>query len=344
VTNKDLEAVVDTTADWIETRTGILERRHADPDQTTSTMCVSAARQALERSQLAARELDLILCATTTPDHLLPATAALVQERIGAVNAGAFDINSACTGFMNALIAGAQYIQTGTCRRVLVTAGETLSRFINWQDRTTCVLFGDGAGAVILEATHHTCGILGPVVGCRGDVTGMLSIRAGGSAEPCSAEAIAAGDHFIRMRGKDIFKMAVRTMNEVSRESLLRTGIPASALRKVIAHQANLRIMASLQESLDLATEKMYYNVGRYGNTGSASIAIALAEFLDTEDVRPGDHLLLVAFGGGMTWASAILQFPDVAAILKDRARPLAGSPTLEPGIAGQLMPRRMSA
>jgi 3-oxoacyl-[acyl-carrier-protein] synthase-3 len=326
VTNKDLEVLVDTTADWIKTRTGIAQRRQAHIDEATSSMCIIAARRALARARLAAKDLDLVICATTTPDFLLPATACIIQEKIAAVRAGAFDINTACTGFLNGLIVAAQFIQAGTCRRVLVVAGETLTRFINWQDRNSAVLFGDGAGAAVLEASDQDGGILGSVLGCRGDVDHLLSIEGGGAARPATHNTVSSGDHFIRMRGKDVFKVAVRSMNQAARETLARAKLTPDDIRKVIPHQANLRIMEATQEMLGLPLDKMYVNVDRYGNTGASSVAIALSEFADIDPLQPGDHLLLVAFGGGLTWASVVIRWANVDAVIAQREARLTGA------------------
>lgn len=315
LTNRDLEAMLDTNADWIQSRTGIAERRLARAGESTSTLCSLAARQALTRAGLAASDLDLVICATTTPDNLLPATGCLVQKRIEAVNAGAFDVNCACTGFVTALMVGSQFIQAGTYERVLVVSGETLSRFLNWKDRQTCVLFGDGAGAVVLEATDQECGIQGVVLGCQGDVGRLLAIPAGGSAHPASADTVADAHHSIHMKGNELFKCAVRSMGQAARLALAKANVELSEIRKVIPHQANLRIIRATQEALGLPADKMFINVDRYGNTGAASVAIALSEFLTDEPPQAGDNLLLVAFGGGLTWASTVLRWADVEAV-----------------------------
>lgn len=319
LTNKDLECIVDTNDEWIRTRTGILERRIAGPDETTGSMCTAAAKRALERARMASIDLDLVICASTTPDHLLPATACLVQHQIGAANAGAFDLNTACTGFVYALVAGSQFIQSGAYDRVLVVAGETLSRFLNWKDRNTCILFGDGAGAVVLEATDQPCGLLSSVLGSQGDGGHLLSIEGGGAARPASPETLASGEHFITMKGNEIFKFAVRSMGQAASEAMAKANISPSQVRKVIPHQANVRILKATQDALGLPWETMFVNVDRYGNTSAASVPIALSEFLETEEVLPGDNLLFVAFGGGLTWAAALLRWADVRAIVAER-------------------------
>jgi 3-oxoacyl-[acyl-carrier-protein] synthase-3 len=319
VTNRDLESLVDTSDEWIRTRTGICQRHIAGPGETTSSMCVQTAERALACARLSAADIDLVICATTTPDCLLPATGCLVQERIGAVHAGAFDLNSACTGFLQGVIVGAQFIQAGTCQRVLVVAGETLSRFLNWKDRDTCVLFGDGAGAVVLEATDQEYGVLSTAFGCRGDTGHLLAIEGGGSARPASTQTLASGAHCVSMRGNELFKLAVRSMSQAATEALSKAGVSDSSISKVIPHQANVRIIRAVQDALALPTEKVWVNIAHCGNTGSASMAIALAEFLAEETVEPGDNLLLVAFGGGLTWASALYSWADVEAIVSRR-------------------------
>ncbi|MEJ7654581.1 MAG: beta-ketoacyl-ACP synthase III [Chloroflexia bacterium] len=319
LTNKDLESIVDTNDEWIRTRTGISERRIAAPDESTSSMCSVAARRALDQAQMAAIDLDLVICASTTPDHLLPATACLIQHNLGAANAGAFDLNTACTGFVYALVVGTQFIQSGTYDRVLVVAGETLSRFLNWNDRNTCILFGDGAGAVVLEATDQPCGVLSSVLGSQGDGAHLLTIEGGGSKMPSSAESVASGEHYIHMKGSEIFKFAVRSMGQSAGEALSKAKITTSDLRKVIPHQANIRILKATQEALGLPWESLFINMDRYGNTSAASVPIALSEFIECEGASPGDNLLFVAFGGGLTWAAAVLRWADVDAIIAKR-------------------------
>jgi 3-oxoacyl-[acyl-carrier-protein] synthase-3 len=321
MSNRDLEALVDTSDEWIRTRTGICKRHIAGAGEVTSSMCARAAERALACARLSAADVDLVICATTTPDCLLPATGCLVQQRIGATHAGAFDLNSACTGFLQGLIVGAQFIQGGTCQRVLVVAGETLSRFLNWKDRDTCVLFGDGAGAVVLEATDQQNGVLSTVFGCRGDAGHILAIEGGGSARPASAQTLASDAHFVAMRGNELFKLAVRSMSHAATEALAKASVAVSNLRKVIPHQANVRIIRAVQDALALPTEKVFVNVDHCGNTGSASVAIALAEFLAKETVEPGDNLLLAAFGGGLTWAAALYSWADVDAIVARRGQ-----------------------
>jgi 3-oxoacyl-[acyl-carrier-protein] synthase III len=319
LSNHDLEGRIETSDEWIQSRTGIRERRIAAPGETTSSMATIAARQALEEAELAAGDLDLIICATTTPDHLIPATACLIQRNLRADRAGAFDLNTACTGFIYALATGTQFIQGGGAKRVLVVAGETLSRFLNWEDRSTCILFGDGAAAVVLEATTQTTGVLSTVLGSRGDIEQMLTIEAGGSARPASMETVNEKAHCVRMRGNEIFKMAVRTMAQSAQEALAKAGLTINDVRAVIPHQANQRIVTATQEALGVSDEQMFINIDRYGNTGASSIPIALGEFLNGNAIEAGEHLLLVAFGGGLTWGATVLRWADIATLKQER-------------------------
>jgi 3-oxoacyl-[acyl-carrier-protein] synthase-3 len=283
-------------------------------------MCTTAARRALECAGLGPDDLQLVICATTTPDQPVPCTGCLIQQRLGATRAGAFDLNSACTGFLTALVVGSQFVRGGTCERVLVVAGETLSRFLDWRDRRTCVLFGDGAAAVVLEATTQDAGVVSTVLGSQGDVNGLLAIEAGGCARPASAETVARGEHFIRMRGNELFRLAVRGMTSAATEALARAGLTIRDVRKVIPHQANARIITATQAALGVPADRVFVNVDRYGNTGSTSVPMALAELLAAEPVCAGDNLLLVSFGGGLTWAAAVVRWADIAAL--HQARP----------------------
>jgi 3-oxoacyl-[acyl-carrier-protein] synthase-3 len=319
LTNQELEKLVATTDTWIRTRTGIRERHVVSPGETTSSMCLAAAKAALERAELMPSDLDLIICSTTTPDYLLPSSACLIQQRLGADRAGAFDLNAACSGFLYGLTVGSQFIQTGTYRRVLVVAGEALSRFTNWQDRNTCVLFGDGAAAVVLEATAQSAGVLSTVLGSRGDVDGLLTIQAGGCAKPASAATVAAGDHLVRMRGNEIFKLAVRMMAQASQEALLKARLTLLDIHTVLPHQANSRIISATREALGIAGNQVFVNVDRHGNTGAASVPLALAEFASNQPLHIGANLLMVAFGGGLTWGAAVVRWADIAAIKRDR-------------------------
>lgn len=308
-TNHDLEALIDTSDAWIRERTGIRERHIAAPNESTASMCLRAAERALAKAGVAAGDLDLILCASTTPEFLLPATACLVQRNLGASKAGAFDLNAACCGSLFGLITGSQFIRAGTSRRVLVVAGETLSRFLNPADRGTLVLMGDGAAAFVLEAVERETGLLHPLLACHGDTEGLLSIAGGGSAKPASAQTIAAGDHYLRMSGQEVFRRAVRGMTQAARETLKRAGLTLADVRLVIPHQANLRIIEAVRDSLELPPEKVYVNIDRCGNTGAAALGIALSEAAESGMFQEGDAILLVAFGGGLTWGAALVRW-----------------------------------
>ncbi len=290
-----------------------------------------AARRALACARLPASELDLVISATTTPDHLLPNTGSLIQQALGATRAGAFDLNAACTSFLYGLAVGAQFIATGALDRVLVVAGETLSRFTNWDDRNTCVLFGDGAGAVVLEATDQECGVLSTVLGSAGDADHLLAIEASGSARPPTVQSLARGEHFITMRGSNIFKLAVRAMTQAAIDALAKAGLGVGDVRAVLAHQANVRILQSTQAALGLPWEKFVINLDRYGNTGAASVPLVLSEHVASGAARPGDDFLLASFGGGLTWAASVVRWGDVEAIVGRRQARVAPAHLLGP-------------
>jgi 3-oxoacyl-[acyl-carrier-protein] synthase-3 len=312
LTNRDLESMVSTNDEWIVSRTGIRERRIAEPGETSATLGLDAAHLALAKARVKPAELDLVIFATTTPDYLLPASGCLIQQKLGADKAGAFDLNAACSGFLYGLSVGTQFIKTGAARKVLVVAAEVLSRFVNWQDRSTCILFGDGAAAVVLEASEQNAGVLNSVLGSRGDVEKMLVIEGGGGARPATAETIAALDHLIHMRGNEVFKMAVRNMVQAAKESLNKAKLTLDDIKAIIPHQANLRILKATQESLGFPASKMFVNLDRYGNTGAASIPIALCEYLEKTPAQAGDHFLFAAFGGGLTWGSSVVRWADL--------------------------------
>ena len=313
LSNLDLEKMVETNDAWIMSRTGIKERRLADPDETSMTLGLVAAKKALARANLAPADLDLVIFSSTTPDYLLPASACLLQQKLGAHNAGAFDLNAACSGFIYSLSVGTQFIRTGVYKRILIVCGEVLTRFVNWKDRGTCILFGDGAAAVVLEATTEETGLLSFVLGSRGDVEKMLTIEGGGGARPSTSESVAAGDHLIRMRGNEVFKLAVRNMTHSALQALAQANLTLEDIKAVIPHQANLRIVSATQEALGVPKSKVFVNVDRYGNTGAASIPIALCEYLDGTPARAGDHFLFAAFGGGFTWASAVVRWAELS-------------------------------
>jgi 3-oxoacyl-[acyl-carrier-protein] synthase-3 len=307
LTNQDLERMVDTSDEWIRTRTGIRERRLAGEEEVSSFLAVRAARQALERADLAPFALDLIIVATCTPDHLFPATACQVQDRLGAINAGAFDLEAACSGFLYALSVGTQFIRGGVYDNVLVIASETLSRFTNWQDRSTCVLFGDGAGAVVLRATSRQRGLIASTLGAYGAGGELLIVPAGGGALPASERTVSTGQHYIFMKGNEVFRFAVRKMSESAQEVLDAAGLTAADISLFIPHQANLRIIQAVGKRFGLGEEKVFVNVDRYGNTSAATIPIAICEAAEQGRLREGDVLVASAFGAGLTWAAGLM-------------------------------------
>jgi 3-oxoacyl-[acyl-carrier-protein] synthase III len=309
LTNHDLALMVDTTDDWIRTRTGITERRIAAPKETSATMGARAAMAALEVANLNPSRLDLIICATITPDYLLASTAALIQDAIGASRAGAFDLNAGCSGFVYALSVATQYIQSGTARHVLVVGAETVSRIIDWSDRVTCVLFGDGAGAIVLSASERPTGVLHCILGSDGSGAESLYIPAGGSRLPASAETVQAKQHFVKMDGHEVYRFAVTAMTQAATQAIAGAGLKSDDIDLFIPHQANVRIIQSAARALKLPMERVFVNVDRYGNTSSASIPIALCEAIEQGRVRQGDRLVLVGFGAGLSWAGAVVQW-----------------------------------
>ena len=309
LTNEDLASQVDTSDEWIRSRTGIAARRVADARETTATLAIRAARQALAIAGLAPQKLDLIIVATATPEHVFPATACLVQDALGASRAGAFDLSAGCSGFIYALSMAARAIEAGAYRAILVIGAETLSRIVNWQDRNTCVLFGDGAGAVVLQAGEGQGGILSTVLGADGSGADLLIVPAGGSRRPTSAASVRDGEHYIRMDGREVYRFATRVLVKASREALAAAGLSVDDLALFIPHQANVRIIASAAKDLGLPKERVYINLQRYGNTSAASIPIALCEAVEEGRLQPGDHVALVGFGAGLTWGAAVLRW-----------------------------------
>ncbi|MFZ5590652.1 MAG: beta-ketoacyl-ACP synthase III [Bacillota bacterium] len=309
LTNQQLQQMVDTSEEWIVTRTGIKERRLAEPEQATSDLALLAARQALQQAGVQPEELDLIIVATNTPDTLFPATACLVQDRLGAKKAGAFDLLAGCTGFIYALVSAAQFVQTGMCRYVLVVGAETLSRIINWQDRNTCVLFGDGAGAALLAPAEPGRGILASSLAADGSGGHLLSLPAGGSRQPASLATVEAGLHYVHMNGREVFKFAVKAMGDSALEALHRAGLGKEDLDFLIPHQANIRIIEAAAKRLGLCMDKVLVNVDRYGNTSTASVPIALYEAVAGGRIKAGDHVVLVGFGAGLTWAACAIRW-----------------------------------
>ncbi len=304
LTNADLEKMVDTTDEWIVTRTGMKERHIVAPDQATSDMVLIAARRALENARLEVKDIDVIIVATVTPDTLFPATACWVQQGLGAKQVAAFDIAAACSGFLYGMITAEALIVSGAARRVLLAGAETLTRVTNWEDRNTCVLFGDAAGAAVLEASHDDSGILSHYWKSDGALGGMLLQPAGGSRLPASAETVEKKLHTLQMRGNEVFKHAVRRMSEASVEVLKRAGLGTDDIDWLIPHQANIRIIEATGERLGVPKEKIYVNVHKYGNVSSATIPIALSELDGEGKLEKGDVIVMSAFGSGLTWAA----------------------------------------
>ncbi len=309
VTNQDFEKMVETSDEWITTRTGIKERRFAADGESTSTMATKAARIALERAHLRPQELDLIVVGTCSPDYLFPATACLVQSALGAERAGAFDVEAACTSFVSALAIANGMILSGTARNALVVGAETLSRLLDFKDRTTCVLFGDGAGAVVLEASNASVGIESAVLHADGSKGEMLYVRAGATKMPATKETVEQGLHFIRMNGGETYKLAVRAMADAADEALGAAGVRAEEIDLLVPHQANVRIIDAVAKRLRFPPEKVFVNIQRYGNTSAASIPIALGEAAEQGRLKKGDRVLLVAFGGGFTWGASVMEW-----------------------------------
>lgn len=309
LTNQDLEQMVDTSDEWIRTRTGICQRRIAEPGTPTSVLAVMAAEKALEVSGISPKEIDLIICATVTPDMIFPATACLVQEEIGADSAAAFDLEAGCTGFVYGLVTGAQFIASGTYRYVLVIGAETLSKIVNWEDRSTCVLFGDGAGAAVLGPVAEGYGVIGMDLGSRGSGAELLTLPAGGSLKPASEETVNSKLHFLTMEGSEVFKFAVRIIDESVVKSMSAADLHREEIDFLVPHQANLRIVEASLKRLKLPLEKVMVNVDKYGNTSSASVPIALDEAVENGLIKEGQIVVLVAFGAGLTWGSVVLRW-----------------------------------
>ncbi|MBF0520811.1 MAG: ketoacyl-ACP synthase III [Nitrospirae bacterium] len=309
LTNHDLEKMVDTSDSWIVERTGIHERRIAADNETASDMAYAAAKLALERAGLTADSIDIIIVATISGDMPIPATACYVQKMLGASKAAAFDINAACSGFIFGLSTANAYIKAGLYKRILLIGSEVLTKFTDWQDRNTCVLFGDGAGAVILEGHDGDSGVLSVDIHSDGALSDILLLPGGGSKHPTSLQTVADRLHYIKMRGNETFKIAVRTLEKLVVDALEKNGVDPKDLALLIPHQANLRIISATASRLGLTMDRVMLNLNRCGNTSAASIPIALDEAVVTGRVKDGDYILLEAFGGGLTWASALIKW-----------------------------------
>ena len=309
LTNADLEKIVDTSDDWITTRTGIKQRHKAADNEYTSQFGVKAAQQALERAGLKAEDIEIIVCATTTPDQIMPSTGALIQAEIGATNAAGMDVFAACSGFIYGITMVESMIRTGQIKYALVIGAEVLTKYVDYTDRSTCVIFGDGAGAAVLAPVEEGKGILATKIRSDGRYEEQLYASGGGTKLGTSHQTIDDGLHFFRMKGNELFKVAVRSMTEISAEMLAKAGYTIEDIDMVIPHQANQRITDAVASRLGVPEEKVYSNIAEHGNTSSASIPIALDECIQSGKIKSGDLVLLTAFGGGATWGGTVIRF-----------------------------------
>lgn len=307
LSNQDLEKMVDTSDEWIVSRTGMHERRIAASDEYPSDMGSAAAIKVLNGINIPAEEIDLIIVATMSPDYISPSTAALIQSKIGAVNAAAIDIQAACTGFLYGLSMAKAYIESGLYKTILLVAAEKMSSFIDYQDRSTCVLFGDGAAAAIIADRHPGLRIDTISLGADGSLADLLMVPAGGSRHPASEQTVKERMHYFKMEGNEVFKHAVRRMTQATKECLSKAGLEESQVGWLIPHQANKRIIDAIAKQFNIPAAKVYKTIHKYGNTSGSSIAIALDELRQEHAFKEGEHLLLTAFGGGLTWGAGIL-------------------------------------
>lgn len=308
LTNRDLEKMVDTSDEWITARTGIKERRVADKDEATSDLGLKAALDALKDAKIKAQDIDLIITATITPDTQFPSTSSIIQSRLGAKKAACFDISAACSGFVYSLITAQQFIESGAFKNVLVIGAEKLSMVIDWTDRNTCVLFGDGAGAAVVSGCKKP-GILSTYMGGDGSLGNLLMVPAGGSRLPASHETIDKKLHYLKMQGNEIFKLAVKAMTDAAKKALLKAKLNINDIDCLITHQANARIILATGKRLGISRDKIFMNINKYGNTSSASIAIALCEAVRSERIKKGDIILLDAFGAGLAWGACVIKW-----------------------------------
>jgi len=307
LTNKDLEKLVDTNDEWIQSRTGIRERHILEDGKATSDMCVESINQILEKTKISPSEIDVIIVATVTPDHVFPATANIVSHKIGAKNAFSFDIGAACSGFLYALETGSKFIESGKYKKVLVCGADKMSSIVDYQDRNTCIIFGDGGGAVLLEPTTEDIGVVDSILRSDGVGQEFLHQKAGGSMLPASHETIDKRMHFVYQEGKTVFKFAVTNMADVSREIMDRNGLTGETVDYLAAHQANLRIIDATANRMELEKDKVLINIDKYGNTTAATIPLLLRDF--EHKFKKGDNIILAAFGGGFTWGSIYLKW-----------------------------------
>jgi len=304
MTNDDISKLVDTNDQWIRERTGIRERHVAKDSEFPSTLAVEASIKALKIANLNPTELDLIICSTSSPEYIFPATACLIQDQLGATKAGAFDLLAACSGFIYALNMGAQSIRSGSIKNALIIGSETLSRFVNWKDRNTCILFGDGAGAFVLQASDRPGGVLSAVMHSDGSGGDLLTLLGGGSHFPANESTVHEGKHYIEMDGKEVFRFATRVMTSATQEVMDAAGLTMEQIRWIVPHQANIRIIEAAARGLKLPMDRFIVNLDRYGNTSTASIPIAMVEAIEKGQLKSGDKFVMVGFGAGLTWGA----------------------------------------
>lgn len=309
LTNADLEKMVDTSDEWISTRTGIKERRIVNEDQAASDLAYEASKKAIQAAQVKPEELDMIIVATITPDMVFPATACVLQEMLGVKGIAAFDLEAACSGFLYGITIGSQFIATGMYNNILVVAAEVLSKIIDWKDRSTCILFADGAGAVILKPSSDNSRIISSYLGADGTGADLVGVPAGGSRLPASQETVRDGQHYMKMRGNGLFKKAVKVMVQAIDISLEKSGLTYDEIDFFIPHQANIRIINAVAKRIGMDKDKAYVNLDQCGNMSAASVAVALDQAVRAGKIKKGDKVLLTCFGGGLTWASLVIEW-----------------------------------
>jgi len=327
LTNDDLSKMVDTNDAWIRERTGIGERHIASEGESTVTFAIAASLKALKVANLRPTELDLIICSTSSPEYIFPATACLVQDQLGATKAGAFDLLAACSGFIYGINMAAQAIRSGSIKNALVIGAEALSRFVNWGDRNTCILFGDGAGAFVLQASERPGGVYSAVMHSDGSGGDLLTLQGGGSRNPATEATVQEGKHFIEMDGKEVFRFATRVMAQATREALDAAGMTLEGVDWIVPHQANIRIIEAAARGLKMPMDKFVVNLERYGNTSTASIPIAVVEAVEKKQIKSGNKLVFVGFGAGLTWGALTAEwtgpFPSKGHVYPEQYRAL---------------------
>ncbi len=328
LTNYDLEKIVDTSHDWIVQRTGIHQRHIAAPEETNATMSTEAARRALAKANLDATDLDLIIVATTTGDYITPAVSSQVQHMLGATNVPAFVLANGCTGFLYGLTTAQQFISGGVYQNILIIGSELLSRYVDWKDRNTCVLFGDAAGAFVMQASSEPCGLFGFDMGSDGSGHQHIIAQAMGSAEPVNATTFAEGRHYLRMNGREVYKFATRILGKTSQRSLTQAEMTMDDIDCIVPHQANLRIIQAAAKIMGVPMERFLVKVHKYANTSAASIPVAICDGLESGEINEQDRLLLVSFGSGLTWASGVLQMAPA------KPRPIYSNGSKAPAVA----------